>query len=114
MAKHNKHKKTLFFIASGAATAEEIEASAEFEPGVQFRNASLTRADEAIESFDRLGGLIPPRYQAVMDARAPKVAGDAPIEPGGAPAPAGEAQPLPQGQPAAPAPNPGAGWTGNA
>lgn len=114
MAKHNKFKKTLFFLKSGIPTEDEIEASIEFEPGVQFRNASLSREDEAIETFDRLAGAIPARYQARADELAGVAAPDAADAPHGAENPAPAAPTRLIKPVAAPSGNPGAGWNRNA
>ncbi len=108
MAKHNKWKKTLFFIAGSAATEAEIEASAEFEPGVQFRNAAFSNPKESLESFDFLAGAIPPHYQAALDARESKAAvvTDAPpLDPAKVP----KEKPV-----TPPTPNANAGWKPNA
>ena len=113
MAKHNKWKKTLFFLEGATATEAEIAASMEFEPGVNFRNASLTRKDEAIESFDRVAGAVPDRYQAAADAKAGKARPAPGADADAAPAAASGASPLPPGAPAAPTPNGGAGWSRN-
>lgn len=113
MAKHNKYKKTLFFIEGNVATEAEIDASMEFEPGVQFRSAALHRDDAAIETFDRLAGAIPARYAAAQRAKdgtdAPEGSEDAPVAPVGAPAPVTP----PAAAPKPPTPQPGRGWAGN-
>ena len=117
MAKHNKFKKTLFFIEGHSATEAEIEASMEFEPGVQFRNASLHKDDTALETFDRLAGAVPARYQAAADAKAGKAPDDAPAAPAparGAITPPPGSPVKPPGSPVKPPPaNPSAGWSGN-
>jgi len=113
MAKHFKSKKTLFFIAGSSATEAEIKSALEYEPGVQFRNAALTRPDESIEAFDRVAGLVPARYQAVADAREGKTPAAAPTPPLADPGqPQADGEPRPAVTP--PAPNPGAGWSRNA
>lgn len=119
MAKHNRWLKTLFFIESAEATEAEIEASREFEPGVQFRNVSKLHPEGSIEAFDRLAGAIPPAYRAAADAKAGKGGDDAADAPTGDPAPAlkpGKAAAAPKADKAVapPKPNPGAGWTSNA
>jgi hypothetical protein len=118
MAKHNKWLKTLFFIEGAQASEEEIEASLEFEPGVQFRNASKLHPEGAIEAFDRVAGAVPPRYQDAADAKDSKGADDAADTPTGDPAPAlkpGKAVTVKRDKAtAAPAPNTGAAWGANA
>jgi hypothetical protein len=113
MAKHNKFKKTLFFLEGNVATEAEIEASMEFEPGVQFRNAALHNDSAAIETFDRLAGAVPDRYRDAERAKAGEDApdgGDAMQE-----APTGDAGPpqRPAAAPKPPTPAPGNGWSGN-
>lgn len=110
MAKKFKQLVTLFFLEGARATEAEMEAAAEFQPGVQFRNANYTADTGALEPFDRLAGKVPARYQAAQDAKDGVEAEEGPVEPQ-TPAPA----PTDGGKPAVkpPAPNPGAGWSGN-
>lgn len=107
MAKKFKQLVTLFFLEGARATEAEMEAAAEFQPGVQFRNSNYTADTGALEPFDRLAGAIPARYQAAQDAKDGVKAPEAPVEP--------PAAPTGDGKPAVkpPAPNPGAGWSGN-
>lgn len=116
MSKKFKPKVTLFFLEGSAATEAEMEASREFEPGVQFRNAHFVADTGALEYFDRLAGAIPARYQAAQDAKpgaTPPVGGQDGQD--GPPAPQ-----TPPGAPGAPVvvkppvAKPGVGWSGNA
>ncbi len=109
MAKKFKVLTTLFFLEGSRATEAEMEAAAEFQPGVQFRNANFTASTGALEPFDRLAGKIPERYQAAQDAKDGVTRGE-------------DGEPAPEGFTPAPAPTkavkppvakPVAGWSGN-
>ncbi len=122
--------KVLFFIADTIATDEENEAIESYggRHFVCVRNASMIGDKDAIESFDLVGGLVPPQYAAVAAAKGPPVeavrpvtkAASAPkgsplappvVEPEAEPAPAAKAS-----KPVTPAPKPDAakGWKPNA
>ena len=54
--------KTIYFIRSIQATAEELAEIEALGPGVVIRSAMRTHPGEAIEPFDKVAGTVPEHY----------------------------------------------------
>lgn len=54
--------KTIYFIRSIQATAEEAAEIESLQPGVVIRSAMRSHPGEAIEPFDRVAGSVPEHY----------------------------------------------------